>query len=419
MLRALSALVLALDAAPARADLAPLGDHAARTVVVLVFEGLPSALLEEVDAPAFERMRREGVSTHSLDPVFPTLPVVGGFSLSTGCRPERHGIVSDRFRDPQRGRFDHSRDADWQIGCEGMHEAAERQGVRTAALGWYGGVSKSRGALATYVSDEKSAPGIPLDLERAQEVVRLLALAERERPRLILASFRGPDEAVRARGLDSEAARAAARAADEALGSVLAAIDSLPDRDRFVLFAVSAEGARPATTMLNLDRVLARRSIAAKAETSGGVALLYLDDPAAVEGAERSLREHPQLEVFRPASPLAWAKLGSGPRAGDLVLAARPSIFIEDGAILPAWARHFARFAPESFWGGFLRGASNGYPPGTPGVAGLLYARGSGIARGRRLDSARVVDLHPTVLDLLLLDPGDPVDGRVLSAIRE
>lgn len=411
--------LLSVAATSARADEAPLGDLAARTVIVLVFDGFAPSMLDGLEAPAFARMRQEGSHTHRLLPAFPSQSLVNGFTLSTGCWPEHHGIVSNLFEDPERGRYDHSRDADWKTGCEGMHEAAERQGLRSAALGWYGGVSGTKGPLATHVSAEKTFGDFPEDLVRAQEVVRLLRLPARERPRLILAYFRGPDAAAHAGGMSSAAAQEAARASDAAVGTVLSAIDAMPDGDRVALFVMSDHGMMPVTKLVNLNRILSNHAIDARVEAGGTSALLYLRDPEGVAQAEEILGGYPQLEVFRPSRPPPWSKLGDGPRVGDLVVSAKPPFFLEDAARWPAWSRWLERWGPETLWGGFVQRASHGYPPETPGVEGLLYARGSGIARGRQLPSLRAVDLHPTVMKLLLLEPGRPVDGKVARELLE
>lgn len=409
----------AVVAPSAHADEAPLGDHAARTVVVLVFDGFSPALLDGLEAPAFDRMRREGSHTHHMLPVFPSVSLVNGFTLSTGCWPEHHGVVSNLFQDPKRGRYDHSRDADWQTGCEGMHQAAERQGLRTAALGWYGGVSGTKGPQASRVSGEKTWADFPEDLVRAQEVVRLLRLPAAERPRLILAYFRGPDAAAHAGGLDSPGARDAARTADEAVGTVLSAIDAMPERDRVTLFVTSDHGMMPVTTLVNLKRILSKHALPARVDATGTVALLHFDDGDDVKRAEEILGRRAELEVFRPSAPPSWAKIGASPRVGDLVVSAKPPYFLEDSARWPSWSRWLERFGPETMWGGFVQRASHGYPPETPGVEGILYARGSGIAKGRAVPSVRAVDLHPTVMQLLLLEPGKPVDGRVARELLE
>lgn len=423
MIRALMAagLALAVALAPAhtRADEAPFGDHAARTVVVLVFDGFTPPLLASVSAPAFDRLRREGSFTNRLVPAFPTSSLVNGFTLSTGCWPAHHGIVSNLFVDPKRGVYDRSADADWLMGCEGMHQAAERQGLRAAALGWYGAYSGEKGPQASVVSEGRTFKEYPSDAERAQEVARLLRLPPAQRPRLVLAYFKGPDSVEHLQGADSEAAKEAARAADAAVGIVLAAIDAMPDRARVTLFVTTDHGMLPVTTLVNIRKILANHEIPARAFAAGTTALLYFDDPSQVARAEQVLRQYPQLDVFRPAAAPAWSHLGQSARVGDLVVSAHPPYFIEDMARWPAWTHWLERWGPELLWARFSRKASHGYAPDTPGVEGLLYARGSGIAKGRELQSLRVIDLHPTVMQLLSLEPGKPVDGQVAGELLE
>ena len=122
--------------------------QAESTVVLLLFDGFSGPMTELADTPALDRMRREGTWSHGLVPAFPTISLINGVTVSTGCWPEHHGIVTNLFLDPERGRYDHDSDADWLIGCEHLHQAAERQGVRAAAIGWYGARSGSRGPLA-------------------------------------------------------------------------------------------------------------------------------------------------------------------------------------------------------------------------------------------------------------------------------
>jgi len=94
--RALLALLLAaLLAAPSLAS--------ERTVVVLLFDGAAPALLEEAETPALARIREEGAWSHAMEPPFPSISLIGGTTISTGCWPARHGIVSNKFLDPQRG----------------------------------------------------------------------------------------------------------------------------------------------------------------------------------------------------------------------------------------------------------------------------------------------------------------------------
>jgi len=46
-------------------------------------------------------------------------------------------------------------------GCENLHQVAERQGVRSAALDWYGARSHARGPLASIVDGTPGHDSFP------------------------------------------------------------------------------------------------------------------------------------------------------------------------------------------------------------------------------------------------------------------
>ena len=82
-----------------------------------------------------------------------------------------------------------------------------------------------------------------------------------------------------------------------------------------------------------------------------------------------------------------------------------------------SYLRWLARIGPDFIWTGLFLEESHGYPPETPGVAGVLYAWGSGIARGLAVSTVNAIDIHPTVTHLLGIEPGRPVDGSVATSL--
>jgi hypothetical protein len=408
------AFLAAGAAAPARAA-------SERTVILAVFDGFAPAVVDAFDTPALDRMRREGAWTHQMEPAFPTISVINGVTISTGCWPEHHGVVTNVFWDPERGVNDHDSDADWLAGCEHLHQVAERQGVRSAALAWYGSHSDEHGALATHVEERgwKCGEGLvpAIDPKRAEEVVRLLNLPDAERPRLLLVYFCGPDAAEHFSGMDSEETRLAVAQSDAILGTLLEAIEALPYRDRVTLVATTDHGMTPVSHIVNVQRILGKLGIAARFHSTGTTSFLYFDDPAAVEPAARKLAVYEEFEVLRTDSLPPYAHLGNGARSGDLILSARPPYFIEDVARWPSWLRWLGDWGPETMWARFSLKASHGYPPDTPGMAGILYAWGDGIAKGREVERVRAIDVHPTVAHLLGIEAGRPVDGEVARAL--
>ena len=393
------------------------GSEAPRTVVVLLFDGAAPALLPLAPTPAFARMRAEGSHTHAFVPPFPTISLISGFTISTGCWPARHGIVTNKFQGEDGTLYDHSRDADWTTGCEHLHEVAERQGLRAAALDWYGARSGTRGSRASIVDDSPSHDSFPEDPERAEEVARLLALPAAERPRLILAYLRGPDSAAHFTGMASEETAAAVARMDAAVARVIAAIEAGPGRDAAALFVTTDHGMREIESIVNVERILRYHDIPARSISTGTTAFLYFEDEGAIEAAAETLADYEEFEVLRRDALPPYARIGTGPRVAPLILSARPPYFIEDASAWPTGLQWLGRYGPRFTPARLFLKATHGYPPDTPGMAGILYAWGGGVAAGVELPAVQAVDLHPTVTKLLGIEPGQPVDGRPIEAL--
>jgi len=403
MRRLLSPVVLLALAAPALAA-------APRTVVVLLFDGFAPSMFAGANTPALDRMRREGAWTNRFVPPFPTISLISGMTISTGCWPEHHGVVTNIFLDPVRGRYDHSRDADWLTGCEHMHQAAERQGVRSAALDWYGAMSTSKGAQATVARDRKWEE-MPDDLAKADEVVALLNLPDAERPRLILAYFKGPDGVAHRKGIGAEETRAAVEHTDAAVAKVQRAVESAPFP--VALIVTTDHGMRYVSHIVNVRKILANHQIKAEPLSTGTTSFLYFENEADVAPAAEKLADYEEFEVLRKGALPGYAHLGDGARVPQLILSAKPPYFIEDPALWPPSLKWLGTYGPEIMWARLSLKASHGYPPQEEGMAGILYASGDGIAKGREVREMNAVDLHPTVMSLLGVEPGRPVDGTV------
>ncbi|MBM4266406.1 MAG: alkaline phosphatase family protein [Deltaproteobacteria bacterium] len=389
-----------------------------RTVVVLLFDGLAPAMVEGAETPTLDRLAREGAWTDAMVPPFPSVSLIGGFTISTGCWPERHGIVTNRFFDPGKGFYDHSKDDDWVVECEQLHEIAERQGVRAATLGWYGEVSASHGKRARIVEWAASWDEYPSDAGRAEQVAQLLALPVEERPQLILAYFKGPDGAAHFLGVDAPETRAAVEEADRAVGRVVDALEKNGLAGETTLIVTTDHGMVPIHHLVNLDYILRDLDIEARMLATGTTGFVYLDDPTKRDEAIARLSAYAEVfDVFPTDAQPEWSHLGNGPRVGDLIVSAKPGYAIEDRGQWPWYFRWLAWTGPAVYDASASLRASHGYPPGTAPVNGVLYAWGDGVRPGEKVEEVRAIDVHPTVAALLGIAPGEPVDGVVARGL--
>jgi predicted AlkP superfamily pyrophosphatase or phosphodiesterase len=420
-------------------SLAPTARNQGRVVVAVLVDGLSGEMVDRFDTPHLDRLKAEGTWTHRFEPTFPAISGPTWVSLSTGCWPARHGIVTDKFLDPKLGLMDHSTDPRWLEGCELIQTVAERQGVRTAALGWWGQWSLEGGATATFISSSALAEAqVPRDPERylstderAREIERYLRMPAGRRPGLILAYFKGPDHAAHFGGPESPECAEAVVAFDAALGKVLGVVDAISEKQPVSLIVASDHGMVPVNQIVNITRILRRHAIEARAVATGTTGFLYFDHgdddaesrsalEARVDAAHRALSAYDEFEIWRRESLPDPVRLGVGARVPELVLAAKPGYYTADPDLWPWYLRPLGvvgeDFLDSPFLGAGLR-AAHGYAPGTPGNDGVFYAWGGGLPAAGELDAVRMIDVHPTIARLLSIDPGSPVDGRPLEVL--
>lgn len=400
------------------------GAHAGlpvRHLVVMMFPGLSPAAVEANPTPAFDRMRAEGAWTHRLLPVFPSEESVNAFTISTGCWPERHGIVSGRFLDPVRGLYDGYLNADWNPECRHMSEIPHSKRQLVGAFGWPG---RFRGPVpqAGNVSQELRSGDFAADSIRVEQILRFIKRGPRSRPKLLLAYFRGPKGAAEQHGIDSEELRQAVIAADDAVGQVLASIDEQPDHRFLGVAVISPHGMMPVEKAVNVNAILRKHGIAAQSVASGTTAFLYFDpaEPAAVDAAYQKLAGYEQFQVSRPGeTPEGW-HLGTSERVGQLILSAHPPYVIEDAESRPELAELLSLDGPEIVDLGDKLRASSGYAPELEGTHGVFYAVGSRVQKGREIPELRAVDVQATVLGIGgYRESEGGGDGKIVDAVLD
>lgn len=397
---------------------------AERTVVVVMFDGFAPAMAEATKTPNLDLIKKEGAWSRHLVPVYPTMSLPNHTSFATGCWPSHHGIVQNKFYDPDVGApYDENGDAHWLKGCEPMWAAAERQGVRAAALNFANRWNvKKQVALASTVNPYVSWEQAQSDDEVLAKGLELLKSNDAKRPRLIALYFRGPDHEAHVHGVTSAQALVEVRKADAIVGRLMAAIRALPAGREAALLIGTDHGMIAVEPVVNLGRIMNRHWILGRDAGDGGSAYLYLDKGESVERVEKALGGYAEaFTVYRTGKHPAYSHLGNGARVGDLMLVAKPPYYIAPSSSLP-WYAHLMGmtwFWSDIFVPGDLGGlkASHGYDPAIPEMHGVFYAWGAGVAQGKEIARIEMIDVHPTAMALLGMQPGVPVDGKVAAEV--
>lgn len=393
-------LSVLLLAACAGAPLSPAPPSAPHTLLLVSLDGVHPDDLRRGDTPNLVRLAEGGVTAEWMTPSYPTLTFPNHYTLVTGLRPGRHGLVHNVMHTPELGRFtlsdrDAVGDGRWWDGAEPLWVTAEKAGLATATLFWPGSEAPVRGVRPRRWTAFDA--GLPKS-ERVDRVLDWLSEPATTRPRLATLYFEHPDSAGHAHGPGSPQVRAALRAVDTQIGRMMDGIARRGLAGGVDVVVVSDHGmaAVPEGQAVALEDMVD----AADAEAvSFGQVVGFRPHPGREAAAEAALLgAHPHHDCWRRRElPERW-HYRSHPRIPPIVCQMH-----EGWNALPA--RHIARARPGT------RGA-HGYDPALASMRAIFIASGPSFARGVRLPAFDNVDVYPLLARLLGVQPrrhdGDP-----------
>ena len=384
----------------------PGGD--APTLLLVSLDGVHPDMLGRGDTPHLDRLAREGVRAAWMQPSYPALTFPNHYTLVTGLRPDRHGMVHNSMYDEDLGAFalkdrDAVGDGRWW-GGEPLWVTAERAGLPTATMFWPGSEAPVQGVRPTrwYPYED----GLALEV-RIDRVLGWLSEPAATRPRLATLYFEHPDHAGHGYGPDSPQLHAALRDVDAAIGDLLSAIAARGLRDRVNLVIVSDHGMAPVPS----GQVVAVEDMVDPADAqvvSTGQVVGFRPRPGREAAAAAALLgAHERYDCWRrEALPARW-QYGQHPRVPPIVC----QMHVGWDAVPRA---NLAR-RPDRTRG------SHGYDPAAPEMRAVFIAHGPAFRSGTELPGFDNVDVYPLLARLLGVEPAEhDGDARtLLPALRD
>ena len=366
---------------------------AAPPVLLISIDGVRADSLELGLTPNLDRLAREGVRARWLIPSYPSLTFPNHYTLVTGLRPDRHGIVHNTMRDPALGEFKLSdraavgNGAWW--GGEPIWVTAEQAGLATATLSWPGSEAPIRGVRPTrwqpYDGDAPYAG-------RVDRVVGWLSEPQATRPRFATLYFENLDEESHRFGPESAQARHALGEADAAVGRLLQGLDASGVLEQVNIVLVSDHGMAsvPPTQRVTIEAMV---DPADADNITAGQSVGFAPRPGRTPAAEAQLLgRHPHYECWRKQQlPARW-HYGTHPRVPPIVCQ------MDTG-----WDA-VKRATLEKYPGTGTRG-SHGFDPLSVDMRTIFIARGPAFRKGIVLAPFDNVDVYPLLAHLLGIAP--------------
>ena len=365
--------------------------------ILISIDGFRADYLQRGQTPVIAGLAADGARSRGMRPSFPSLTFPNHYTLVTGLRPDRSGIVDNNMEDAARpgvtfsmGNFEVSHDPFWWDQAEPLWVTAERAGFRTATMFWPGSDLPIRGIQP---HDWKLYDKKFLADQRVDQVLAWLDRPAAERPRFVTLYFDEVDTWGHYAGPDSAEVNAALARTDASVGRLVAGLKAMGLFDKANLVIVADHGMAPTSgdRVTLLEELLPAAAIHAISlgPVSGFRAMPGHDD----EVAKALLAPHPHMTCWRKADVPVRFRYGHNARVPPFVCLA------ETGWVIGPKGR------------GVNKG-SHGFDPYDPTMNALFVAHGPAFRKGVVLKAFDNVDVYPLLARLVGVE-AQPNDGNL------
>ena len=363
----------------------------APVTILVSIDGFRADYLARGVTPNLAELVAGGVRAE-MRPSFPSVTFPNHWTLVTGLRPDRHGIVNGTIHDPSRpGIISVKTEEDpfWWSAADPIWVSAEKAGIRSATMFWpgssvaIGGVRPS--VWAQFAKAITSA-------QRADTVLDWLRRPAAKRPRLVTLYFDAVDIAGHHFGPDSAEVRQAMAEVDTAIGGLRAGLKELGQPANLVVVSDHGMAAIDPARVLQLGDYVDRADYV---PLSGGPVLFVDPVPGHEAALAAGLARLPGYVHCWPKGHLPERfHFGTNPRAAGWTCLSDIG-----AAVLVTPVK-----SPAD------RG-DHGYDNDAIEMRALFIGNGPAFARGKVLPEFDNVDIEPLLRDLIGLPQATGRDG--------
>jgi len=369
----------------------------ADAVILISIDGFRSDYLDRGITPNLDAISKAGVRAAGMRPSFPSITFPNHYTLVTGKRPDRNGIVSNTMedRDIPGIKFSLSNrealvDRRWWDQAEPIWVTAEKNNVRTATMFWPGSEAPIHGVRP---HDWRIFDGSLSAEKRVETVLDWLARPVTDRPKFVTLYLDDVDHAGHDFGPDSKETNEAIAKVDAAIGNLW---QSLSLRRMYVnVIVVSDHGMAgvSAERTIRIDQIAPAGSY--RMVVSGPYAGLEPKEGQTAALANALRKPNPHMQCWPKGEIPARLHYGRNPRVPAFICLAQTGWLISD------------REPKQGFSGG-----AHGFDPSVPEMRAMFVAAGPDFRQGKKIGAFDNVDVYPLIMKLLKLR-AQPNDGSL------
>jgi predicted AlkP superfamily pyrophosphatase or phosphodiesterase len=344
--------------------------------------------------PNLNALADAGISA-AMRPSFPSITFPNHWTLVTGLRPDRSGIVGNRMEDKAKPGVTFTMQTDdpfWWTQSEPLWVTAERAGIRTATMFWPGANVDWKGTRPT---DWQQFNGVVTDRQRVDAIIDWLRRPADTRPTFLTLYFDEVDHAGHEFGPADARTTEAVATVDKAIGRLRDGLAALGQPANLVIVADHGMAGISPDRLIKLYDMVPAADM--RVVTDGPYAGIEptLGKEASVLAAVTKPNSH--MQCWPKAQIPARLAYGKNPRVPSIICLADVGWMILGSPPKPDRP--------------FKGGGAHGYDNNAADMRALFLASGPAIKPLGKIDSFDNVDVAPLLRDLLGLPAGTGLDG--------
>ena len=375
-----------------------------RYTVIISLDGSRWDYADYYDMPFFDSLATVGVKAR-MEASFPSSTFPNHYTMATGLVPDHHGLVNNSFWNPdtQHGYAIGDKESRYDAryyGGEPIWITAQKQGVKCGVVYWVGSdipVGPEGNAFPTYYRHWDEDPHWTFE-ERCDEIVRLLSLPQKERPRLVMGYFDEPDHQGHVHGPISPECKQMTERMDSLMHSLYLRLKALPIGKKLNFILAGDHG----MTEISPERFIGWYDVMPEEwieRIVGNLPTSIWVKEDYVDSLYNRLKQVEHLNVWKHGEVPAYLNYGTSNRLGDLIVS--PDL---------GWQFYFA---PSRNHG------THGFDPTETDMMVAFRAVGPDFKEGYEApftegekSAFHNTDLYPLLCKLLGVKPA-PVDGKL------
>lgn len=380
-------------------------------VVMISLDGFRHDYIKKYRPPFLSSIVQKGIQAKHLTPIFPSKTFPNHYALVTGLYAENHGLVANRFHDPetgedyQLGNSKVTRQGKWYGGSP-LWLSVREQGMLSSSFFWVGSDADIKGLYPNYYVPYNQSIK---NRTRVEQVLKWLQLDPKKRPHYLTLYFSDVDSAGHRFGPNSSQVEEAVLSVDKEISHLVTESQKLGLPINFIV--VSDHGM---TAIENDKKVFLKNYIdpsKANFKERGPLTLIYMKDKKDLKSYKKKLSKVPYTKIYERHELPKRFHYSKTARAGDLILLAKPGAYI------------YPNKDPKSNKGekGGYSGGTHGYDPSpktTPDMGGIFLSFGPHVKKAGLIKGFENIHVYPYVMGLLGLEVKNKIDGKkkVLSS---